>query len=124
MARSQKAEIASRPRCPLPSGSKADGPMGSSTIASSVNTDSQASLSRAITASLERRPASCAGCLSVMTWTISPEARPAYPMGGVRYGLGSKDSSRLVADDRGMRLLVIADVPPTLDMDMGAYVAA
>ena len=58
-----KAEIASRPRCPLPSGSRADGPMGSSTIASSVNTASHASLSLAMTASRDRRPASWAGCL-------------------------------------------------------------
>src|ERR1700744_3813462 len=63
MAKSQKAEIASWPRCPLPSGSKADGPIGSSTTASSVNTFSQAALSLAITASRDRRPASCAGCL-------------------------------------------------------------
>jgi len=70
MARSQNREIASRPRCPVPSGSKADGPMGSSTTASSVNTASQASLSRAATAARERRPASWG---RVAHWSCQPE---------------------------------------------------
>src|SRR5437660_3414457 len=61
IALSQNAEMASRPRCPLPSGSKCEGPMGSSTTASSAKTASQAPLSLAATASRERLPAECAG---------------------------------------------------------------
>src|SRR5215831_13852638 len=62
MALSQNAAMASLPWWPLPSGSKNEGPMGSWTIASSANTDSQASLSRAATAARDRLPARCAGC--------------------------------------------------------------
>src|ERR1700753_4242664 len=61
IAMSQNAEIASRPRWPLPSGSKCEGPTGSSTMPSSAKLATQASLSRAATASRDRLPARCAG---------------------------------------------------------------
>src|SRR5690349_11184841 len=79
IAMSQKAEMASRPRWPLPSGSKWDGPMGSSTMASSANTASQASLSRAATASRERLPARCAGvsAMSVLPSRVNVGVREA-----------------------------------------------
>src|SRR5271165_77193 len=50
--------MAAFPWCPLPSGSKADGPMGSATTASSVKRASQPSRSPAVTAARERMPSS------------------------------------------------------------------
>src|SRR5690606_376323 len=71
IALSQNAEIASGPRCPLPSGSKPEGPIGSSTIPSGANSASQASLSRARTAACEARPAARAGCSSLLMSFLS-----------------------------------------------------
>src|SRR3954470_20214061 len=96
MARYQKREIEARPRCPLHSGLNAEGRMGSSTTASSVNTASQASLSRAPTASRDRRPASWAGWADVtgsMVATrctrLAPRLRsPLVLPTGVNVGVG------------------------------------
>src|ERR1700722_4886945 len=50
--------MAARPWWPLPSGSKAEGPMGSCTKASSANRLSQPSRSPAVTAARDLRPSS------------------------------------------------------------------
>src|ERR1039458_8204773 len=60
--------MAARPWWPLPSGSNAEGPMGSATKASSAKRSSQASRSPAVTAARERMPSSRAVSGSSVMW--------------------------------------------------------
>ena len=74
MTSSQKPAMASLPRRPWPSGFNGEGPMGSSTTASSVKRASHASRSPASTAAIDRCDATRAGCSAFTRTFLVPAA--------------------------------------------------